>query len=40
MREEMFDYTRGDRPNVPNVCVVITDGDSDEPDVTIGWYDK
>ncbi|WAR25563.1 CO6A4-like protein [Mya arenaria] len=29
MREDMFDFRHGDRPNVDNVCIVITDGDSD-----------
>lgn len=35
MRKDMFDHRRGDRPNVDNVCIVITDGDSDDYDYTI-----
>ena len=36
MRREVFDSTRGDRRNVDNVCIVITDGDSDDRAYTIG----
>ena len=35
-REDMFDHRRGDRPNVDNVCIVITDGDSDDYQYTVG----
>ena len=30
----MFRQDRGDRPNVPNVLVVITDGRSSDPEAT------
>ena len=34
VRERVFTTDGGDRPDVPNICMVITDGDSDNPDST------
>jgi hypothetical protein len=31
---EMFVPKSGDRPIAPNFCLLITDGESDEPDAT------
>lgn len=33
-REEMFTAVHGDRPEVPNVAILITDGNSQQPDIT------
>jgi hypothetical protein len=32
----MFTIANGDRPEVDNVCIVVTDGDSDDYDFTVG----
>lgn len=36
MRNTMFTSGNGDRPDVPNVAIVITDGGSNTPDKTKG----
>ena len=38
IRENMFTEEVGDRQNVPNFVIVITDGKSDEPIVRTKFY--
>lgn len=34
MKDTMFNTNNGDRPNVPNIGIIITDGRSNHPDKT------
>jgi len=35
MRTQMFTAVHGDRASVPNICILITDGESENPNATI-----